>query len=740
MPARSGILYFIDYLKFMICRFLYSGRGIMIAAAALTVILVSYIGIQYNSTTGKLVKEWRNTGVFAAAFNVNDVVSQDDFGGIISRLAGTELIIDCDITEPLDIGEAAAVISDCFYLSGKDERLLLEGVDKSSELTYKSLILLIDKFAGTLYNTENPSYKNGSLAINSGNVSLNNMNINGSLYLLQGIGEGDITLSNITVSGSVYVLGGGAGSIVLDNTTVKDAVYVNKSNGKIRVQAKNNSKAPYIELGSGAKLQVDASAGKAFNIVAVTKYVPKNSSLTLEGSFVTVKLSAPNITLNINSGSVPKLDVDEEAANTSISLSQGTVVNEFSTASAVAVSGEGVIKTARINSTGVKLDVKAENVIISEEVKKQEPDTIFDEKGRPREKISAEEAEKRFLDRYGSDIGKSLEEGKAVVVEGFIFFPDDGFAQAISEITKVRRFSGKPELTGFGSPVTVEEAMKITAIDKPDGAAGISSVEGIQYFEELEILVLENSSLSSAAPLGELKKLRKLVLEAKEITDISPLGSLLTLQDLTLKSCSLKDLSPIAGIKGLKRLTLAHMKNIEDLSFMSALSSLEYLDIRFLDANRCSGVEALRNMTSLKKLIIQSVQNWIPHLDYAPALEDLEIYFNHNSDYSFLSRINNLKRLTINNNDFLGRDDWTILTQLSKLQYLNLSGGSWLTHAEKEEIGRVYSELPEAEKSLQSFRSIELQFLDNKKKLLQSSLPGCTIVYGQREELQKPGD
>ena len=76
----------------------------------------------------------------------------------------------------------------------------------------------------------------------------------------------------------------------------------------------------------------------------------------------------------------------------------------------------------------------------------------------------------------------------------------------------------------------------------------ISSIEGIQYLRNLEVLDLGNNSITDISPLAELTNLYQLELSDNEISDVSPLARLINLERLSLSSNQITDLRPLENV------------------------------------------------------------------------------------------------------------------------------------------------------------------------------------------------
>lgn len=102
----------------------------------------------------------------------------------------------------------------------------------------------------------------GNVVINRTGVKLNNVTINGNLYIAPGIREGEADLSKVTVKGITHILGGGLHSITVADSTLGNVV-VNRREGEVRLVLTGTTKAERlqalhpstVELGTGSSIQ-----------------------------------------------------------------------------------------------------------------------------------------------------------------------------------------------------------------------------------------------------------------------------------------------------------------------------------------------------------------------------------------------------------------------------------------------------------------------------------------------------
>ncbi|GKX28159.1 hypothetical protein SH1V18_06390 [Vallitalea longa] len=174
-----------------------------------------------------------------------------------------------------------------------------DGSFKPSNVIKRSEALkMVDNVIKGYFNKKG-TYSNqklkGSAIINTSGVTLKDVEIQGDLYLTEGIEEGEVTLQNVEVSGKTYINGGGENSVYFIDSTIED-VIVNKANGKVRLVSKGESNIKNVILESGAKLEEESIAKKynGFKDVEVSEKVPCEQDAEFSGDFEGVTISSSN--------------------------------------------------------------------------------------------------------------------------------------------------------------------------------------------------------------------------------------------------------------------------------------------------------------------------------------------------------------------------------------------------------------------------------------------------------------
>ena len=696
---------------------------------------------------------WVKTGVLTTEQNKNQMVNNQEFIEILKRLSGEN---NASIPVPegeLTVKDGVQILSDYFNLSEQDTLAMQNNLKADSKLTYKMAAQLIHNFAGELYDENNSESAFHNVSIHCAGATVTNKSIDGNLYIMQGVGNGEVTLDNVSISGRLYVLGGGMSSVIINDSDVKE-VYVNKQDGQVRVYAKSNTTIEKVVLESGAKLQNDSNT-QAFQQIEFSEKMPSESQLLLNGSFSKIEVSKSEIRVKLENGSIEELSANSSAADSTIEVAANANVHKLNANSAVIITGDGNVNEANINAVGVKMQIAAQTTNTSDEVKSKEPESIFTSDGTPRNglKMGSTELNSLFVQRYAKTISDALKNGKAIEVEGFVFLPDKTLTEIIAKSTRMYYFENIAEIGNIGCAGRITDFKKVTALLNDDGVSSpikgtlvqnVKDFSGIEYLENLQSLSLLNVNTSDLSPITKLINLKSLSVQYNEFApDMASLGQMGSLNELIIVGYNSKEtsLAYLSNFNKVKSLTMYGFPQLTDFSSLGKMKSLEDLNLRFISATNPGGVESLKELTSLKKIVMQEMTGWVPYIYYAPALEDITITFNFKADYvAIMKKIPNLRRATFGNNDFLGADNWADVLSLKNLVSLSISGGKWLNETEMRQVFDAFSNLPTEQKTEAKFREMENQQITNKKAQLTSGLPSCQFTYGDRDKMDLPAN
>ncbi|MGG1397301.1 leucine-rich repeat domain-containing protein [Bacillus salipaludis] len=145
-------------------------------------------------------------------------------------------------------------------------------------------------------------------------------------------------------------------------------------------------------------------------------------------------------------------------------------------------------------------------------------------------------------------------------------------------------------------PLTTADLEKITGISAEN--AQITSLEGLEYAKNLEVLHISNNKISDLSPLQNLTKLKTISLKGNEISNIDDLSNLNALERVELSKNEITNIQALANKPKLTELDL-NENNVSDITPIQSSTHLENLE---LDDNEISKLGDLHTLGSLKKL------------------------------------------------------------------------------------------------------------------------------------------
>ncbi|OFV72353.1 YDG domain-containing protein [Acetobacterium wieringae] len=187
---------------------------------------------------------------------------------------------------------------------------------------------------------------NQDVIITTGDVTLQNLTIDGNLIIDEAVGNGNVTLNNVTVSGELRVRGGGKNSIHINGGNYSKILIEQAPDGGVRIVATGLDGVPVVLSENAA-----------------------GETLILEGSFDSVTVKAPDVVIKTQGQtSIKTLNVEPEAQNTAINLGSTTTVSSLAIASPAMITGTGTINKAEIASDHVSFEKAPENYTVDPEV------------------------------------------------------------------------------------------------------------------------------------------------------------------------------------------------------------------------------------------------------------------------------------------------------------------------------------------------------------------------------------
>lgn len=183
--------------------------------------------------------------------------------------------------------------------------------------------------------------------------------------------------------------------------------------------------------------------------------------------------------------------------------------------------------------------------------------------------------------------------------------------------------------------ISLSEALEVKTLTL--ASKSINDLKGIEYFENLENLTLDDNKLKDLIPLRDLSKLTALSLKKCHIyiplplrdkSVLYPLNDLTNLKSLILDNTNIRQLSYM-NIKSLTHLSLEHCNSIGSFSALQNFENLEYLSLfdcrdfgKIKNKLSVDKTKYLENLTKLKKLNLSGT--YVQNLDYILNLKNLE--------------------------------------------------------------------------------------------------------------------
>lgn len=207
----------------------------------------------------------------------------------------------------------------------------------------------------------------GNLMVSCSGVTLENMTVTGDLYITGGVGLGYVTLSNVTVYGKIIASGAGESnkgdcSIILKNCTAPEMIVDSPSNQYVTVRTVGDTDIDKVYVRTDTYLEGKSTGRHGFQYIEIDG--EEGTRLDLAGNIHEVVAMTPESEINVGSGTVEKMTIDEHATDSTVSIAQGAVVEELNLDTATTVTGKGDIGTLNVNAPGCKVEMLPDDINI----------------------------------------------------------------------------------------------------------------------------------------------------------------------------------------------------------------------------------------------------------------------------------------------------------------------------------------------------------------------------------------
>ena len=152
--------------------------------------------------------------------------------------------------------------------------------------------------------------------------------------------------------------------------------------------------------------------------------------------------------------------------------------------------------------------------------------------------------------------------------------------QIIHEPKYYTVYFGGQEFSSDASDVTID-------------ALGLTTLSGMEKFQQLRRLSAYGNQLTSLSPLAEIYSVEELQLGYNNITDISALASHTALRKLDLNHNALQNIDALSGCSGLEELDLSY-NDLSSVTSLYSCTALRKVDLTGNTALTADGIRALQ--------------------------------------------------------------------------------------------------------------------------------------------------
>ncbi len=234
-----------------------------------------------------------------------------------------------------------------------------------------SVITMVDNIIAEWINEKGTITEDfeGTVIINSKDVTLDGCTINGDLIIAEGVADGEVILDNVTITGDVYVRGGGENSVYFKNTNVNGTLDVSKSDGKIRIVSSGSTVIKITKLRTGAILTSSYTTGVGFERIVIPPEAVEGANIEIDGNIgkMTVETKGTNITIKDGS-KVSAIDITAEGTKLDVD-GEVTIVHVKSGAENTSIVGEGDLDKVNVEADNVAITTERTKVTASETAK-----------------------------------------------------------------------------------------------------------------------------------------------------------------------------------------------------------------------------------------------------------------------------------------------------------------------------------------------------------------------------------
>lgn len=277
----------------------------------------------FYTDVAKAVKVGYVQGYGDNTFRPNNLITREEAAKIIVAAFGLEhedFNKDSSFTDNHKISnwakEYVYILKNKKYIAGYPDGTFRP----KNPITRAEAMKMITNISGEIINAkgEYSLNVNKNILVNTLGVELKDTRIRGDLYLTVGIGNGDVILNNVKVNGNVYVTGGGTESVRIKDSNINKIVINNKLDNRVNVVL-DNSKVSLIYVRENAKFT--AKKGSIIETIIVTG----ESKITIEkdAKVDRVQVDADGVEITVN-GTIETLIANADFILNGQKISKGT--------------------------------------------------------------------------------------------------------------------------------------------------------------------------------------------------------------------------------------------------------------------------------------------------------------------------------------------------------------------------------------------------------------------------------
>jgi|GEM_PF-4834862 len=203
----------------------------------------------------------------------------------------------------------------------------------------------------------------GNVIVAADGITLRNVTVAGDLTLTEDIGEGEAMLLGVVVKGKLNVQGGGENSIGFQDTEIRELDVQKKVGTPVRLAVKGSTVVEETSLHTSAVLEEEEPMkGSGFKRVGIAEEMKADSLIRLRGDFDALTVRSGKGRIELERGSIGRLDIPEGSRNWDILLAEKVRVEEAIIAGPSVFRGQGVIAHAAIRTSGVRFERNPDRV------------------------------------------------------------------------------------------------------------------------------------------------------------------------------------------------------------------------------------------------------------------------------------------------------------------------------------------------------------------------------------------